>query len=165
MVDPYPSKCNFYQYLKMFCIIEGYASGECSEKDYDDLTIEEKHKMPIDEVFAFYLWEVSRKTNEVAYSQFMRFVISFRECINTFAPITLEWIQIPSEVLTTNQITWFSNDLVCEYYEEKKQVMKIDRDTLIDMLRNLFHWLHQSNFTTKRLFLTNPPNLPYGLKN
>ena len=50
-----------YPYLKHMCILEGYCSEEFQiQKDYDNLTVEEKMKCSIDEVLAIYLREVSR---------------------------------------------------------------------------------------------------------
>ena len=38
--------------------------------------------MKVDEIFALYLYETSRKTNDQFYNTILAFVIFYRECLN-----------------------------------------------------------------------------------
>lgn len=38
--------------------------------------------MLVDEIFAFYLYQISRKVNEVFYRTVLTYAILFRECLN-----------------------------------------------------------------------------------
>lgn len=38
--------------------------------------------MYVDEIFSFYLYQLSRKVNEIFYRTVLTYVILFRECLN-----------------------------------------------------------------------------------
>lgn len=49
-----------------------------------NLTEDEKSAASCDEVFAIYLYEISRKTNPDYYKIMLRFIIAYRECLNRY---------------------------------------------------------------------------------
>lgn len=51
-------------------------------RNYIDLTEQEKLSMMVDEIFALYLYTVSQKVNDSFYRTVLAFVIFFRECLN-----------------------------------------------------------------------------------
>lgn len=51
-------------------------------RNYLDLTEQEKLSMMVDEIFALYLYTVSQKVNDSFYRTVLAFVIFFRECLN-----------------------------------------------------------------------------------
>jgi hypothetical protein len=141
--------------MRIFSAIEGFANSEqLLNKDYDDLSLSEKFEMTIDEVLSLYLREVSRKVNEDTYKQVLRFVILYRECINKYG-----WIKKGghheakpfSSVTEADFIPEICNELVTDYFEEKITQFNIERDTVIDLTRNLCHWLLTNSFTMNKL--------------
>lgn len=51
-------------------------------RDYEHLSEVDKLKMKVDEIFALYLYHVSKRTNKKFYFHVLRFVMLFRECLN-----------------------------------------------------------------------------------
>jgi hypothetical protein len=45
---------------------------------------EERNKISCDEVFAIYLYEISKKVNPEYYKSMLRFIVAYRECLNRF---------------------------------------------------------------------------------
>lgn len=54
------------------------------KRDSSDLPEEERNKISCDEVFAIYLYEISKKVNPEYYKSMLRFIIAYRECLNRF---------------------------------------------------------------------------------
>ena len=50
--------------------------------DYHKLSEEEKQAMKIDEIFAFYLFDVAKKVNPDYFKNILVFIIYYRECLN-----------------------------------------------------------------------------------
>ena len=53
-------------------------------RDSTNLPEDERSKLSSDEVFAIYLYEVSKKINPEYYKMMLRFVIAYRECLNKY---------------------------------------------------------------------------------
>lgn len=88
-LDMEPKHFKLYSFLKVFSILDGFASEDTEtlipKRDYDELTPQEKEsKMSCDEVFSLYLREVSRMVNPSTYCQVLKFIVLYRECINEF---------------------------------------------------------------------------------
>jgi len=59
-------------------------SKEYLNRDSSALPEEERSKISCDEVFAIYLYEASKKINPEYYKIMLRFVVSYRECLNRY---------------------------------------------------------------------------------
>lgn len=53
-------------------------------RDINNLPEEERNKLSSDEVFAIYLYEISKKINPDYYKSMLKFVIAYRECLNKY---------------------------------------------------------------------------------
>jgi hypothetical protein len=61
---------------------EASTSTKKWKRNYDNLTDKDRSEMHVDEIFAHYLYTISRKVNEVFYRTVLTYVILFRECLN-----------------------------------------------------------------------------------
>ena len=52
------------------------------KRDYLHLSDDDKMNMKVDEIFAYYLYTVSKKVSDQFYRTVLAFVIFFRECLN-----------------------------------------------------------------------------------
>ena len=148
--------------------------------DYKQLTDEQKYYLSWDEVFAFYLSQVAYKVNHNFYKTMIRFIISFREWLNTYG-----WKKKDSDTTTFSRIAGISRSTISERSEQEKSddednkkldfweinnaehapeiwnelitIYLVENDTglsrgdAIDLTVNLWHWLYINGHTWSKL--------------
>jgi hypothetical protein len=108
------------------------------KRNYNKLQVQDKISMLVDEVFALYLYTVSKKVNDTFYRTILAFVILFRECLNEIGWRKLqenEADQYPDieekekqEFCLVNSAEHgpeISNEFVTIYMEKKKGLIEI----------------------------------------
>jgi hypothetical protein len=54
------------------------------KRNYDNLSIQDRQEMLVDEIFALYLYRMSNRINQYYYKIVLAYVIFFRECLNEY---------------------------------------------------------------------------------
>ncbi len=112
-----------------------------------------------DQVFASYLNDISTKTNIDYFNFIFKFVLLFRECINTVRKGVNE--VDPNDVNAGKEFTQINNaenvpDTCNEFiseFMEPHDYFGLDTGELIEVIQHLCFWLYVHNFTTSRLTL------------
>merc|ERR1712228_6331 len=134
-------------------------------RDYYNLTEEEKLKMLVDEIFAFYLYDVSKKVNDGFYKTVLAFVIFFRECLNEIGwrkrkendtelkPEEFDELEKKPfcDANSAEHAPEICNEFVTVYMEKHKGKIEIIKCEQIDLTINLCHWLFEKQFTCSKL--------------
>ena len=126
--------------------------------------------MKVDEIFALYLYETSRKTNDQFYKTILAFVIFYRECLNKIGWQKLQKLMESEEALLeehpqiaeeqkqefclTNSADCapeICNEFVTIYMDQNRKLMEISKPDQIDLTINLCHWLFENQFTYSKL--------------
>jgi hypothetical protein len=138
------------------------------KRNYDKLDEKDRADMYVDEIFSFYLYQLSRKVNEVFYRTVLTYVILFRECLNEIGwnkKMESEDIKIESNpqykadmdskqyCLTNNaeHAPEICNEFVTVFMENKRGQCEISKPDQIDLTINLCHWLFENQFTCSKL--------------
>ena len=121
--------------------------------------------MLVDEIFAFYLYDVSKKINDSFYKTVLAFVILFRECLNEIGwrkrkendteakPEDFEELE-KSEFCAVNSAEHapeICNEFVTVFMEKHKGKIEIIKCEQIDLTINMCHWLFEKQFTCSKL--------------
>lgn len=61
---------------------ESNGEGATPARDYKNLSDADRQDMKVDEIFALYLWWISKKVNSAFYQTVVKYAILFRECLN-----------------------------------------------------------------------------------
>ena len=153
-----PKSFRLYSFLKVFSILDGYASEDphtlIPKRDYDCLTEKDKVRfMSCDEVMCLYLREISRFTNAETYKKVMKFIILYRQCINQFGnkirnePNSYEYSICNSAEFMPD----FCNEFIVEFVEKRNRTYGLSKDELLDYTRNFCMWLFTNGFTCTRI--------------
>ena len=126
------------------------------KKNYDKLSDQEKVEMLVDEIFAYYLYEVSTKVADTFYKTVLQFVILFRECLeeigwkkrkeNETDPEAQKEIDEEKSFCANNSAEHapeICNEFVTVYMEKHKGKIEIVKCDQIDLTINLCHWLFE----------------------
>jgi len=124
--------------------------------------------MKVDEIFALYLYQISRKVNEVFYKTVLTYVILFRECLNDIGwgkraeseDIKVETNSQYKHDMETKAFCLYNNaehapeicnEFVTVFMENKRGQCEISKPDQIDLTINLCHWLFENQFTCSKL--------------
>lgn len=138
--------------------------------DYDNLTESDRVAMKVDEIFALYLYEISKKVNRNFFYICIQYVILFRECLNeigwqkkqeseqTEGDGAGDEAKPPEDeekgefCLENNaeHAPEICNEFVTVFMESKKQI-EISKNDQIDLTINFCHWLFEHQFTCSKL--------------
>lgn len=117
--------------------------------------------MLVDEIFALYLYQISKKVNENFYKTVLMYVLLFRECLNEIGwqkKIESENIKLDEnpqfkEDMETKHFCLHNNaenapeicnEFVTVFMENKKGSFDISKPDQIDLTINLCHWLFEN---------------------
>jgi len=137
-------------------------------RNYDNLSSQDRQEMLVDEIFALYLYRMSNRINQYYYKIVLAYVIFFRECLNEYGwgkKIESEGIRLENNPelkldIETKQFCLVNNaehapeicnEFVTVYMEYKKNIFDIPKHDQIDLTINLCHWLFQCQFTCSKL--------------
>lgn len=149
-----PNKPND-EYSGKFTIINGNVSGNSN--------------VCCDDIFYEYLKSISKFANQKYFIFIFKFILIFRECINTYKNIELENSilvlkeNIPHEIkeftqyYDAEQAPELCNEFISEYLDsndyfgfEKKEIPEI-----IDVIQHFCYWMYENNYTSSRLSILN----------
>lgn len=122
-----------------------------------------------DEIFYEYLKSITKYANQKYFIFVFKFIVIFRECINTYKNIELENSilvlkeNIPLEIkeftqyYDAEQAPELCNEFISEYLQscdyfgfEKNEIPEI-----IDIIQHFCYWMYENNYTSSRLSLLN----------
>lgn len=122
-----------------------------------------------DEIFYDYLKSIIKYSNQKYFVFVFKFIIIFRECINTYKNIELENSilvlkeNIPLDIkeftqyYDAEQAPELCNEFISEYLQscdyfgfEKSEIPEI-----IDIIQHFCYWMYENNYTSSRLSLLN----------
>ncbi len=144
------------------------ANGEGSGRNYNNLTDADRSEMKVDEIFALYLWWISKKVNAGFYQTVVKYGILFRECLNEIG-WQKKYESEDNEGSTSGQkqppegrgefciennaehAPEICNEFVTVFMENKKNQVDISKPDQIDLTINLCHWLFENQFTCSKL--------------
>ena len=120
--------------------------------------------MLVDEIFAYYLYEVSTKVQDTFYKTVLQFVILFRECLEEIGWKKRKENETDAEQLkdideeksfcannSAEHAPEICNEFVTVYMEKHKGKIEIVKCDQIDLTINLCHWLFEKQFTCSKL--------------
>jgi hypothetical protein len=122
-----------------------------------------------DEIFYEYLNSITKYANQKYFVFVFKFIIIFRECINTYKNIELEnsililkeFIPLEIKEFTqyydAEQAPELCNEFISEYLQscdyfgfDKNEIPEI-----IDIIQHFCYWMYENNYTSSRLSLLN----------
>jgi hypothetical protein len=128
------------------------------QKDYNNLSDDDKLNMKVDEIFALYLYNVSQKVSDQFYRTVLAFVIFFRECLNEIgwkkrresdseiSPDRLAEMEKEEFCIhnTAEHAPEICNEFVTIFMEKNKNKFEIVKCEQIDLTINMCHWLFEN---------------------
>lgn len=144
------------------------ASKKTWLRNYENLSESDRQQMLADEIFAYYLYTISRKVNEHFYKTVLTYTILFRECLNEIGwvkKIESEGLKVEEDdelkakvdtepfCLTNNteHAPEICNEFVTVFMERKRNQVEIPKPDQIDLTINVCHWLFENQFTCSKL--------------
>lgn len=157
-----PAEINQYSFYKLLTDNwdkeEPFPNKEC----YSDPNISETPckiiTYSLDELFFLYLKEFASKTNKDYFWFMLKFVILFRERINTLRNNLVkkehqsENKKVYSEIYNAETVPDICNDFFVEYMEPKN-FFGMHKDELIELIQHFCYWLYLNQYTQSHLTL------------
>jgi hypothetical protein len=111
-----------------------------------------------DEVFAFYIYKVSKYARPEFFARVLKFVVLFRECLNLIykeraKSKSSDYNPDYSEIFNPEDAPDISNDFVTEYLGTDTCQLDFKREEAIDITHNFCQWLYDNNYTCSKLSL------------
>ena len=161
--------CNFYQIFLRTDLPtprETRKLGKNGHKE-ENLTDDDKpiiddpknmkdEKFTCDEIFSFYIREVAQSTNSKYFAFVFKFVLLFRECINSYRGKTGEQngdVEF-TQVNNAETVPDLCNEFVTDFMENN-EYFGLDNNELIEIIQHFCHWLYEKGYTASRLTLLN----------
>ena len=119
-------------------------------KEYHDID-----NLKCDEVFAEYLYKVSKLTNPEYFKRVARFVFLYRENLNI---VNIKKYETPDEEeYSTNfnaeDAPDVSNEFIPEFLETEDMLFDYCKEEAIEITQNFCQWMYDSNYTSSKLTL------------
>jgi hypothetical protein len=112
----------------------------------------------LDELFFLYLKEFSKKTNEEYFWFMIKFVVLFRECINTLRQNLVRKEDqnlnktLYTEIYNAETVPEICNDFFVEFMEPAN-FFGLNKDELIELIQHFCYWLYSKQYTQSHLTL------------
>jgi len=113
-----------------------------------------------DEIFAFYVFKVSKHARPEFFKKILKFILLFRECLNILYEDrnkTKNNVNIPelqySQIFNCEDAPDISNEFVTEYLKTETNLFEFNREEIIDLTQNFCQWLYDNNYTCSKLSL------------
>ena len=149
---------SFYElFISNWEIKNPFPNPEC----YSSLNREPSIKLNsynLDELFFFYLKEFSEKTNKDYFLFMIKFIVLFRECVNSLRNNLIknedksENKQLYSQIYNAETIPEICNDFFVEFMEGH-QFFGLNKEELIELIQHFCYWLYSKQYTQSHLTL------------
>jgi hypothetical protein len=111
-----------------------------------------------DEVFAFYIYKVSKNARPQFFKKIVKYVILFRICLNKIYKEKVKSLTDDikceySELFNPEDAPDISNDFVTDFLWTEDCQFDIKREEAIDITHNFCQWLYDNNFSCSKLSL------------
>ena len=112
----------------------------------------------LDELFFLYLKEFARKTNKEYFWFMIKFIILFRECINTLRENNVkkeeqsENNKLYTQIYNAETVPEICNDFFVEFMEPYK-FFGLNKEELIELIQHFCYWLYSKQYTQSHLTL------------
>ena len=112
----------------------------------------------LDELFILYLKEFSKKTNKDYFWFMIKFVVLFRECINTLRQKLVRTEdqslnkKLYTEIYNAETVPEMCNDFFVEFMEPFN-FFGLNKDELIELIQHFCYWLYSKQYTQSHLTL------------
>ncbi len=125
----------------------------------DELPTKDRTELNCDDLFLTYLYEVKEKSNKAYFILILKFVLLFRECLNTSRQIRenpninskkLEY----SSMSNAETLPDLCNEFVTEYLDSNNYFgieSEKDRSEIIELIQHFCNWLFVNKHTLCRL--------------
>ena len=112
----------------------------------------------LDELFFFYLKEFSKKTNKEYFWFMMKFIVLFRECINTLRKDLIkqedksELKKEYTQIYNAETVPEICNDFFVEFMEPYS-FFGLLKEELIELIQHFCYWLYSKQYAQSHLTL------------
>jgi hypothetical protein len=111
-----------------------------------------------DEVFAFYIYKVSKLARPDFFIKVIKYVTLFRECLNSINREKMkskneEFGYEFSEIFNPEDAPDISNDFVTDFLSVDSNLFEFQREEAIDLTQNFCQWMYDNNYTCSKLSL------------
>ena len=112
----------------------------------------------LDELFFLYLKEFAGKTNKDYFWFMMKFIVLFRECINTLRENNIkkedqsENNKLYTQIYNAETVPEICNDFFVEFMEPYK-FFGLNKEELIELIQHFCYWLYSKQYTQSHLTL------------
>ena len=109
--------------------------------------------MKCDEVFAEYLYKVSKLTNAEYFKRIVRFVFLYRENLNEVNSKKLETEEEYTLNHNAEDAPDISNEFITDFLETEDMIFDFCKEEAIEITQNFCQWMYDSNYTSSKLTL------------
>ena len=112
----------------------------------------------LDELFFLYLKEFAGKTNKEYFWFMIKFIVLFRECINTLRENSVkkedqtENNKLYTQIYNAETVPEICNDFFVEFMEPY-QLFGLNKEELIELIQHFCYWLYSKQYTQSHLTL------------
>jgi hypothetical protein len=111
-----------------------------------------------DEVFAFYIYKVSRFTKAEFFLRVLKFISLYREFVNFSYKDKKSNSSKSGEYTETcnpEDVPDVSNEFILSYLDVENETYGYNKEDAIDLTQNFCQWLYDNNFTCSKIGLIN----------
>lgn len=114
-----------------------------------------------DKIFAFYLFNVSMYVNSDFFKKMLKFVVLYREYLNTINEGMTKtknnvWIGLNySQIFNANDVPDISNDFVSEFLNSENSYFGFSKREAIEYTNNFCRWLYDNNYSCSKINISN----------
>ncbi len=110
-----------------------------------------------DEIFSFYLHDVSKSVNDEFFKKILKFIVLYREYLNIFYEEMTKtksnvWIGFNySQIFNANDVPDISNHFVTEFLNSDNGYFGFSKKEAIEFTNNFCKWLYDNSYTCSKL--------------
>lgn len=113
-----------------------------------------------EEIFAFYIFKVSKHVRPEFFKKVLKFIVLFRECLNSLYEERTKSKNIQgagefpyTQLFNCEDAPDISNEFVTDYLKTDSNLFEFNREEIIDLTHNFCQWLYDNNYTCSKLSL------------
>ena len=113
----------------------------------------ESNNPTLDQTFFLYLKEIKNQTNKEYFWFVFKFIITFRECLNTIKKESVkDSDKNYTQIYNAESVPDVCNDYFVNFMEPNK-FFGLNTEELIEVIQHFCYWLYEKNFTQSHLTL------------
>lgn len=152
-------KYSFYKlFLNNWEVENPFPKPECLSATNVGETPNKIQSYSLDELFFLYLREFSKRTNKDYFWFMIKFVVLFRECINSLRQNIIrkedqsENKKLYTEIYNAETVPEMCNDFFVDFME-RFNFFGLNKEELIELIQHFCYWLYSKEFTQSHLTL------------